>query len=74
MDDNNFKHLDAVLARVKRRTVEEVAEENARFLADARAQIASKGGEENSTPPQAEQADDVRWDEWVDAEKCEAEV
>ena len=38
MDDNNFRHLDKCLARVRRRTVEEAAETEARFLDDAIAQ------------------------------------
>ncbi|KAI0702947.1 Dfp1/Him1, central region-domain-containing protein [Cerioporus squamosus] len=77
MDDNNFKHLDAVLSRVKRRTVEEVEEANERFLAEALAAPPSAGDEDELMLPQLadeEAADDVHWDEWVDAAKCEIEI
>ncbi|TFK94614.1 hypothetical protein K466DRAFT_560990 [Polyporus arcularius HHB13444] len=77
MDDNNFKHLDAVLSRVKRRTVEEVEEANERFLAEALAVSSSTADVDEHMLPQPEDediADDVHWDEWVDAAKCESEI
>ncbi len=77
MDDNNFKHLDAVLSRVKRRTVEEVEEANERFLAEALAAPSSTADVDEHMLPQPEDediADDVHWDEWVDAAKCESEI
>ncbi|RPD63918.1 hypothetical protein L227DRAFT_650888 [Lentinus tigrinus ALCF2SS1-6] len=76
MDDNNFKHLDAVLSRVRRRTVEEVEEANERFLAEALAAPPSNCEEDEQMLPQLgdEVADDVHWDEWVDAAECEIEV
>ncbi|KAI0745486.1 Dfp1/Him1, central region-domain-containing protein [Earliella scabrosa] len=75
MDDNNFKHLDAVLSRVKRRTVDEVREANAQFLAQARASAKSKRDDDESMTQVGDGgADDVHWDEWVDAGKCEVEV
>ena len=75
MDDSNFKHLDAVLSRVKRRTVDEVREANAQFLAQARASAKSKRDDDESMTQVGDGgADDVHWDEWVDAGKCEVEV
>ena len=82
MDDNNFRNLDKCLARVRRRTVEEVAEANERFLQDALSQtdaVESFEDEDESMLPQLgdsadEGADDVRWEEWVDADKCEVVV
>ncbi|KAI8993787.1 Dfp1/Him1, central region-domain-containing protein [Trametes punicea] len=86
MDDAHFANLDRVLARVRRRTVQEVEEENARFveeaLAEAREQaqvqalaMASEGEDSEALMQQIGYeltGDDVRWDEWVDSAKCDA--
>ena len=68
-DDNNFKALDAILSRVRRRTVEEVAEENERWLGEVMGDMDAEGDDDDELllPPKQEDAseDDVRWDEWV---------
>ncbi|KAH9855201.1 Dfp1/Him1, central region-domain-containing protein [Lenzites betulinus] len=84
MDDSHFVHLDRVLSRVRRRTIEEVEEENEQFLAEveaeaqAQALAISSEGEDSETLMQhvgdETIGDDVRWDEWVDAGKCAVEV
>ena len=85
MDDAHFASLDRVLARVRRRTVQEVQEENERFFAEleaeaqeqeqAQALTLSSEGEDPEVLMQqvghASYGDDVRWDEWVDAANCE---
>lgn len=79
-DDNNFKALDAILSRVRRRTIEEVVEEEARWLAEARGDVDAHADEddEDLVQPKLEDAsdDDVHWDEWVamDAVKVEADA
>ncbi|KAI0769319.1 Dfp1/Him1, central region-domain-containing protein [Trametes elegans] len=80
MDDAHFEHLDRFLARVQRRTVDEVREENARFLEEAQAEqdeafvLSSEGEDPAAAMEQVEgdasYADDVHWDEWVDAAEC----
>ncbi|KAI9067134.1 hypothetical protein FKP32DRAFT_1755413 [Trametes sanguinea] len=84
-DDAHFAALDRVLARVRRRTVEEVEEENAQFIEDALAQeheqdqafaMTSEGEDPEALMQQVEfmpaATDDVRWEEWVDAASCAA--
>ncbi len=77
-DDNNFKSLDAILSRVRRRTVEEVAVEEERWLAEARGEVDAHADEdeEELVQPKLEDAsdDDVHWDEWMamDSVKFEA--
>ena len=81
-ESNNFRRLDEALARVRRRTVEEVAAAEAAFLADALEQTdpAPVLDEDEAMLPQLDDADapadedDVRWEEWVDAGRCEVEV
>ncbi|KAH9949630.1 hypothetical protein B0H21DRAFT_777223 [Amylocystis lapponica] len=53
-DDSNFIYLDAILSRVKRQTLAEVAAENRAF--EEGVDIVPAAG------------DDVHWDEWVDEE------
>ncbi|KAI0633400.1 Dfp1/Him1, central region-domain-containing protein [Trametes polyzona] len=89
MEDKPFEALDRVLSRVRRRTVQEVEEENARFIAEALAEAQeedlqaqalamSSEGEDSETLMQhvggPSAGDDVRWDEWVDAGKCAIEA
>ncbi|KAI0371142.1 hypothetical protein BV20DRAFT_965816 [Pilatotrama ljubarskyi] len=89
MDDAHFAHLDRVLSRVRRRTVQEVEEENARFIAEAQAEareeeqaqqalaMLSEGEDSEALMRRvgdASYGDDVRWDEWVDAANCEVEA
>lgn len=86
-DDAHFAALDRVLARVRRRTVEEVEEENAQFIEDALAEeheheqaqasaMTSEGEDPEALMQQVEYipavTDDVRWEEWVDAASCAA--
>ncbi|KAI1796461.1 Dfp1/Him1, central region-domain-containing protein [Ganoderma leucocontextum] len=77
-DDNNFKALDAILSRVRRRSVEEVADEDERWLAEARGDVDAHADEDDEEllQPKLEDTsdDDVRWDEWMamDAVKVEA--
>ncbi|CDO76723.1 hypothetical protein BN946_scf184796.g17 [Trametes cinnabarina] len=86
-DDAHFAALDRVLSRVRRRTVEEVEEENALFIEDALAEaqeqeqanalaMASEGAGSEALMQQVGYTpagtDDVRWDEWVDAASCVA--
>ncbi|KAI0674990.1 Dfp1/Him1, central region-domain-containing protein [Trametes maxima] len=87
-DDTHFDALDHVLSRVRRRTVQEVQEENARFVEEALAEVhereqaqalamAGSEGEDSETLMQqigsdSAFGDDVHWDEWVDAAKCDA--
>lgn len=80
-DDAHFEGLDRVLARVRRRTVEEVEEENARFIEEAQAHalaMPSSEGEDSEALMQqvgdAAFGDDVKWDDWVDAGNCAIEV
>ena len=57
--------------------MEEVEEANERFLAEALAAPPSNDDEDEQMLPQLgddEIADDVHWDEWVDAAKCEIEI
>ena len=61
-------------------TVDEVREENARFLEEAQAEqdeafvLSSEGEDPAAAMEQVEgdasYADDVHWDEWVDAAEC----
>ncbi|KAI0829678.1 Dfp1/Him1, central region-domain-containing protein [Trametes gibbosa] len=88
LDDDHFKRLDRVLARVRRRTVEEVEAEEAQFLAEveaeareqaqAQALAMSSEGEDSETLMQhvgdAAMGDDVRWEDWVDAGNCVVEA
>ncbi|OJT10762.1 Hsk1-interacting molecule 1 [Trametes pubescens] len=80
-DDAHFENLDRVLARVRRRTVQEVEEENARFIEEAQAlalAMPSSEGEDSQALMQqvgdASYGDDVKWDDWVDAGNCAIEV
>ena len=77
-DDNNFKALDAILSRVRRRTVEEVAEEEERWLAEVRGDLDAHADEDDEEllQPKLEDAsdDDVRWDEWVAMDAVKVEV
>ena len=77
MDDSNFLQLDAVLSRVRRRTIQEVTASKAPSP-DAPAETAvSKTDEDDLMLTQLkdeEVSEDVHWDEWVDAAKCSSEV
>ncbi|KAL6310492.1 Dfp1/Him1, central region-domain-containing protein [Sparassis latifolia] len=69
VDDSNFVQLDYVLERVKRRTIEEVAEENRLWSSRLNSREGDDGDEdaEMMLPmPDAVMGEDVRWDEWVD--------
>ncbi|TBU29544.1 Dfp1/Him1, central region-domain-containing protein [Dichomitus squalens] len=79
-DDNNFKALDAVLSRVRRRTVDEVAEENERWLAEVTGGINTNDDDDDELLLASRQDeasdDDVHWDEWMtmDGAKVEADA
>ena len=72
MDDSNFEALDYVLARVRRRTVEEVEEERSNWWPEGPADAVDLEAEPHSdlkSEPQDDFiADDFQWDDWVDAD------
>lgn len=73
MDDSNFAQLDEVLSRVRRRTLQEVEAEKRSWASrfDSGYQGEEQFDDEDATMlpmPDPTFEDDVRWDDWVDAD------